>query len=139
MALMKYSGWPTLSNFFDDDRHFSSPWMGGQRLPAVNVKETDKNYEIELAAPGFDKKDFNISIEEGLLTISGEQRENKETKDENYTRREFQSSSFSRSFNLPQGVNEEDINARYEGGVLKLTLPRREETNGKAKKSISIK
>ncbi len=144
MALIKRSDWPStlggslLSDFFDDDRYFSSPWLGARSMPAVNIKETDNNYEIDIAVPGYNKKDFNISIESGLLTVSAEKREEKEQKDDNYTRREFGYASFSRSFNLPQNTNEEDINARYEDGILKLTVSKRDQQNGKNRKSISV-
>jgi HSP20 family protein len=143
MSLIKRSNFPTLggsilTDFFDDDRFLNSPWLGGRNMPAVNIKETDKDYEVELAAPGYDKKDFNISIDNGLLTISAERKEEKEKKEDNYTRREFGCSSFSRSFSLPTNTNEEDINARYEEGVLKLAIAKKTESDGKAKKAISI-
>jgi HSP20 family protein len=145
MALIKHSNWPLtmggslLSDFFDDDRFVNSPFLSGRSLPAVNVKESDKNFEVELAAPGYDKKDFKVDIDNGLLTISAEKKEEKEKKDDHYTRREFGYSSFSRTFNLPVNTNEDDIDARYEDGVLKLTIPKKEETNGKSRKAISIK
>ena len=143
MSLIKRSDWPTLggsmlSDFFDDDGFFKSPWLGGRGMPAVNVKETDKNYEVELAAPGYDKKDFKISIDNGMLTVSAERQEEKEKKEDNYTRREFGCSSFSRSFNLPTNTNDEDIKASYEGGILKLNIAKKPETNGKARKAITV-
>ena len=145
MALIKYSGLPSivggslLSNFFDDDRFFNSPWLAGKSVPAVNIKETDKAFEVEVAAPGYDKKDFKIEIDNEVLTISVERSEEKEQKEDNFTRREFGYSSFSRSFNLPQNTNEEDINARYEDGILRLTIAKKGESNGKSKKAIAIK
>jgi HSP20 family protein len=145
MSLIKRSEWPAslrgsmLSDFFDDERFFNSPWLRGGNMPAVNVKETDKNYEVELAAPGYDKKDFNISIDNGLLTVSAEKQQESEKKEDNYTRREFGFSSFSRAFNLPQNINEEDINARYEDGILKLTIAKKGDSNGKLKKAITVK
>jgi HSP20 family protein len=144
MALLRRSDWPTLggsllSDFFDDDRFFNSPWLKGQSLPAVNIRETEKNYEVELAAPGFNKKDFNISIENALLTISAEKKEEEEQKENNYTRKEFSFSSFSRTFNLPENISEDDIQAKYEDGVLKLVLAKKEVSQSKPKKAISIK
>lgn len=145
MSLMKRSDWPStlggslLSDFFDDDRFFNTPWLGGRSMPAVNVKETEKAYEVELAAPGYDKKDFNISIDNGLLTVSAERREEKEKKEDNYTRREFGFTSFSRAFNLPMNTNEEDVQAKYEDGILKLTISKKDGIQGKAKKAIQIK
>jgi HSP20 family protein len=108
-------------------------------MPAVNVRETDKSFEIDLAAPGFTKKDFNLSIENGYLIVSAEKNEEKEQKEDNYTRREFGYQSFSRSFNLPTNTNEEDINARYEDGILKLSIAKKALPDAKQKKSISIK
>jgi HSP20 family protein len=142
--LVKRSDWPTLggsllSDFFDDNRFFNSQWLSGRSVPAVNIKEGDKKYEVELAAPGYDKKDFNISIENGLLTVSAERKEERESKEDNYTRQEFGFSSFSRSFNLPTNVSEEDIDAKYEGGILKLDIAKKQESNEKSRKSISIK
>ena len=92
-------------------------------VPSMNVKETDDLFEIEMAAPGFNKKDFEISIENGLLKISAENKEEIEKKDEDFTRREFNYNSFLRSFTLPDNVNEEEmIDATYKRGILKLTL-----------------
>jgi HSP20 family protein len=143
MALIRSSNWPTfrgslLSDFFDDDR-FSSPWSKSSNLPAVNVRETDKAFEVEVAAPGFNKKDFNISVDNGLLTVSAERREETEKKDDNYTRREFGYESFSRAFNLPANTNEEDISAKYEEGILKLSIAKKNQTESKFKKAIEIK
>ncbi|HEX6224241.1 MAG TPA: Hsp20/alpha crystallin family protein [Chryseolinea sp.] len=144
MALVRHSPWPTsagssLSDLFNDDRLFNSPWFREQNMPAVNVKETERAFEVELAAPGFSKKDFHISVDEGMLTVSAESKHDTEKKDDNYTRREFGYSSFSRSFNLPTNTNEEDIQAKYEEGVLKLSIAKKNVAAAKPKKSIQIK
>lgn len=143
MAILKKSDWPSLSggwlsDFFDNDRFFDASWLKKQSVPLVNVKENDKNFEVELAAPGLSKKDFNISVENRVLTISSEKKEEKEMKEKDYTRREFSYSSFSRSFALPENVKEEDVNAHYQDGVLKLTLAKMESTPQKAKKAIEV-
>jgi len=92
-------------------------------IPAMNVKETEKSFEIDLAAPGFNKKDFEISIENGLLTISAETKVETKKEEDNYTRREYDYNSFSRTFTLPENVNEEEkIDATYNHGILKLVL-----------------
>jgi HSP20 family protein len=129
-----------LTDFFDDDfvTPFNAP-LGRRSMPAANVRETDKSFEIDLAAPGFTKKDFNLSIENGCLMVSAEKNEEKEQKEDNYTRREFGYQSFSRSFNLPTNTNEEDINARYEDGILKLSIAKKALPEAKQKKSIMIK
>jgi HSP20 family protein len=144
MSLIRHSNRPTiggsmLSDFFDDDRFFYSPWLKGQNMPAVNIKDNEKNYEVEVAAPGYTKKDFNISIENGLLTISAEKKEETEKTEDNYTRKEFGYTSFSRSFALPENTSEEDVQARYEDGVLKLLISKRSQSPAKPKKAIEIK
>ncbi len=111
-----------LSDFFESenlgfDDLFPSDWV-----PAVNVSETEKTYDIELAAPGLRKDDFHVKVADGLLTISSEKKSEKETKDKNYTRKEFNYSSFSRSFTLPENAKEDDIKANYENGVLRLSI-----------------
>ena len=110
-------------------------------VPSINVKETPENYEVEVAAPGLDKKDFNVTLDNNLLTISCVKSTNTENKGEynNYTRREFSYQSFQRSFELPKHVVDEDkINARYENGLLYLTIPKKEEAKQKAPKLIEI-
>src|SRR5579859_4546974 len=108
MTLVKRSNWPSLvsnsllTDFFDGDKFFDSDWLRNKSLPAVNVRETDKNFEIELAAPGLTKKDFKINAENGILTISSEKKEEKEQNEKDYTRKEFSYNSFSRSFTLPE-------------------------------------
>jgi len=122
---------PALRSMFDN--FMSTPYMDDDLatrnwLPAVNVKETEKNYEIEVAAPGFRKEDIRVNVEDNVLTISAEKREEKENKkEENYTRREFSHTSFSRSFSLPPNVNDGDIKAHYEDGILRLTIEKAKE------------
>ncbi|MCO5233062.1 MAG: Hsp20/alpha crystallin family protein [Chitinophagales bacterium] len=121
-------------DFFDATPRFSKD------VPAVNIKETDNAFLVELAAPGLSKGDFNISVENNVLTISSEsKREDTSTdKDEKYTRREFSYSSFSRSFTLDeQHIDVEAISANYESGVLKLSIPKKTEPE-KLKKTIEI-
>ncbi|MFM7218357.1 MAG: Hsp20/alpha crystallin family protein [Bacteroidota bacterium] len=122
-----------LSDFFESenlrfDEMFRKDWV-----PAVNVSETDKMYEIELAAPGLKRDDFHVKVADGVLTISSERKTEKETKDKNYTRKEFSYSSFSRSFTLPENAKEEEIKATYENGVLKLNVAKTAVSVAKAK------
>ena len=116
-----------LTAFFDYDRFFHLPW--GHVFPPVNVKENDRSYEIELIVPGLEKKDFNIFVDEGFLIVSTES-----TFEEKVGSR-----SFSRSFHLPPNVNEEDIQAKYEGGILRLTIPKKNIAEVKARKPIEVK
>lgn len=95
-------------------------------VPAVNILENKNDYNVSLAVPGMKKEDFNIDVEGNLLTISCENETSKEEKEEQFTRKEYNYSSFSRSFTLPEEVNKEKIEAKYEDGVLKLMLPKRE-------------
>lgn len=143
MALIKHSDWPALggsmlSDFFDDDVFFNRP-MGRRSMPSVNIKETDKSYELEMAAPGYNKKDFKISIDNNMMTVSAERQQEEEKKEDHYTRREFGYESFSRSFNLPANTSEDDINARYEDGILKLSINKKSGREGMVKKAITVK
>ena len=149
MAHVKHSVWPSvrgpvlptlkgalLPDFFSYDRFFHSPW--GHAFPPVNVKENGKSFEIELMVPGFDKKDFNISVDTEVLTVSSEGKHEEETR-EDYTHRQFGPSSFSLSFHLPVNANEDDIQAGYEGGILRLIIAKKNTTISKPKKSIEVK
>ena len=119
---------------FDD---FFKPWndwfndygIWGKTLtvPAVNIVDDNERFNVSLAVPGMKKDDFTINLDGNMLTISCEKEEKKEDKDEKFTRREYNYSSFKRSFTLPQEVDKEKIEARYEDGVLKLMLPKKEE------------
>jgi HSP20 family protein len=145
MSLIKRSEWPSLvngtwlSDFFDNDRFFDSGWLKKQSMPAVNIKETDKDFEIEVAAPGLSKKDFKVTAENGVLTISSEKEEETEKKEKDFTRKEFSYSAFSRSFTLPENAQEEDIKATYQDGILKLSVGKRTITQAKPKKAIEVK
>ena len=125
MTLIK-SGfpWNDLSDFFEDNR-LRTAFAHGDWSPAINVIDNEKNYEIEVAAPGIKKDDFNVSVENGLLTISGQTQKEKEEKKKNYTRKEFSSHSFSKSFMLPENVSGDDVKASYDHGVLKLVLEKK--------------
>jgi len=109
-------------------------------LPAVNVKENDNEYSIEVAAPGLSKKDFQVNYENGRLTISSEKKDEREEKDgDRITRREFSYRSFQRSFTVPEEVvDAEKIDAKYTDGILYLTLPKREEARPKPARQIKI-
>ncbi|HUR31469.1 MAG TPA: Hsp20/alpha crystallin family protein [Saprospiraceae bacterium] len=116
----------TLTDVIGSDNTISSP--------SVNVIEHDLHYEIDLAAPGLTKQDFNIAIEQDHLVISAERQTENEEKNGRFTRREFSYGSFKRSFQLDDLINREKITATYEDGVLKVTLPKKEEA---AKRSLN--
>jgi len=118
--------------------------MGGTQyvqkaVPPVNIKETENAFMVELMAPGLKKEDFNIEVDNDLLTISSEIKSEKTEQEEGkYTRREFSFTSFRRSFALPETVKEEDINASYQNGILAIMLPKKEEALPKAKRLVEI-
>lgn len=130
------------------DEMFKTDWLGeptntnniGVNVPAVNIKENNDEFSVEVAAPGKKKDDFEIELDNGLLTISSEMKEEHESRneDENFTRREFSYSSFKRSFGLPDSVDSAKIAANYEDGVLTISLPKREESKKQAKRLIDI-
>ncbi|HEX8270359.1 MAG TPA: Hsp20/alpha crystallin family protein [Flavobacterium sp.] len=126
------------------DELFRPDWMGGiqnqtaMTVPPVNIRETETSYEVELSAPGKQKEDFNIEVDNGLLTISSEYKTESTSEEGKFTRREFSHSSFKRSFSLPETVNEDSINASYESGILRISLPKREEALPKPKRAIEI-
>ncbi len=128
---------PAFSNFFNEffNESFGEEmdFHGGTSMPAVNIKETDSEVAIEMAVPGMKKSDFNIDLDDNLLTVSAEVKTENEDKNENYTRREFGYRSFKRSFNLPETVDAEKISARYNEGILILNLPKKEEVRKPAK------
>ena len=128
---------PSLMNDF-----FKPDWFGGMdtftNVPAVNIRENERDFMLELAIPGFKKEDFNIEIDNEVLTISSKNKEEHKTKEEGYTRREFSISSFRRAFTLPEVVDTDKIDAVYEAGVLKVTLPKKEEALPKPKRLVEI-
>lgn len=117
--------------------------MGGTQyvhraVPPVNIRETEQSFTVELMAAGMKKEDFNIEIDNDLLTISAEVKTENNEESGKFTRREFSFTSFKRSFTLPETVKDDDINAAYEEGILKITLPKKEEALPKAKRLIEI-
>jgi len=111
-----------MEDFWNGDRFFNTPFLTNESLPSVNVSDKKNHYELEVAAPGFKKDDFKISTENGMISISAETSSEKKEEKDNYLRQEFSRSSFTRTFSLPDDVEEEKINARYEDGVLTVEL-----------------
>jgi HSP20 family protein len=111
------------NEWFDDSRLISKVTT----MPAVNITEKGDHYNVAVAAPGLKKDDFKIDLEGNMLTISAEKEEKKEEGDDKFTRKEYSYTSFCRSFTLPEDVKPQDIDARYEDGILNLTLPRKED------------
>jgi len=131
MAIAKFSNQlPSLfDRFFEGDlfdwsnRNFS---LTNTTLPSVNIKESNDAFTVEVAAPGFDKSDFKLELNHDLLTISSEKQMENETKeDEQFTRREFSYQAFTRTFTLPNTVEEDKIKATYDNGILKISIPKK--------------
>ena len=126
-----------LSNLFDDD-FFPVLSQRNTSMPAVNIKEDEKNFILDLAVPGIDKKDLKIEINEDVITVSSESKDEKEVNSDDYKRREFSYSSFCRSFYLPENVNKDKIEANYKDGILSVFLPKDVEEKNKITKQVKI-
>jgi len=107
-------------------------------FPAVNISETKDNYELEFNVPGRKKEDFKITVDKNILTVSFEKKEENKEENRQFIKREFITQSFKRSFTLDEKINADNINAKYENGILSLTLPKKEEVKENPKE-ISVK
>lgn len=117
---------------------FNHKPMTGLTIPSANIKETEKSFLIELAIPGMQKSDFDIHIEENVLTISSEKKRDEKIENEKYTRQEFSYSSFKRSFTLPDSIENDQVKASYENGLLSIELPKKLVAEKNNKKLIQI-
>jgi HSP20 family protein len=124
-------------NPFEIDEKFWFPEKSIE-IPSVNVIENDKEFKLELSAPGFDKKDFKIEFNDGILNVSAEKENKLEEKKENYRKKEFSYTSIRRSFRLPESVMDDKINATYENGILIVALPKNNKEDSKPKKAITV-
>jgi HSP20 family protein len=120
----------TLDKFWSDE---NVNWM-----PSVNIRERAEDFKIDLAVPGMNKKDFRVEVDNGVVHVSGERKEDDMENNEKLTRREFHYGSFKRSFNLPDTANPEEIHASYKDGILSLTIAKKEESKLKPKRQINI-
>lgn len=146
MNLVKRNPENWLPSVFDD--MFKTDWLGGTTnvnsigtsIPAVNIQETDDNFTVAVAVPGKSKEDFNIELDNDVLTISSEEKKENEVSENNgkYTRKEFSYSRFKRAFSLPDTVDGEKISASYNNGVLEISLPKKEEAKVQPKRMIDI-
>ena len=143
MTLARFNNYPSLfDQLFDTDlfdwsnRNYSET---NTTVPSVNIKENADAFNVEMAVPGFDKKDFKIALDHNVLTISSEKKVENETKEgERFTRHEYSYQSFSRSFTLPEAANGDKISAKYENGILNVEIPKREEAKPKPMRQIAI-
>ncbi len=145
----KESIMPSWANDLFDTSRFFSPRLFdlgtdpfsidfSNRIPNANINETEKEYKIELAVPGLDKKDFKVAVDNGVLYVSSEKEEDRKEEDANYTRREYSYNSFRRTFSLPDNCIAEKIKAKYENGILNLVLPKKEVTIMKPASEIPV-
>ena len=143
MTVLKFNHRPAAKSFnslFDEFfNEFPTTWTkdAGSVVPAVNIYESKDGYHLELNAPGRNKEDFSVSLENGLLTISYDKKEEAQNEDLKAIRKEFSNNSFKRSFTVDEKIDGEKIEAKYENGVLKFFLPKKEEVKV-TPKEISI-
>lgn len=148
VTLKKNGGFPSLfSDFFGTsliDRDFFDvgsdlfPSRLGINVPTANITENAKAYTLELAAPGLERKDFTVALDNHVLTVSAEKEEDKKDSTDEYSRREYSFNSFSRSFTLPDNVSEGGIDAKYENGVLRVSIPKEKESSPRAAHTIQV-
>jgi HSP20 family protein len=151
MTLIKFKNGSGLDNFPSIERAFGFPslfsdtferlWSDEENInwmPSANIRERAEDFKIDLAVPGMEKKDFTVDVENGVLTIRGERKEENVEENEKVTRREFHYGSFKRSFSLPESADVDKITAAYKDGLLSLTVAKREEMKAKARKNIAI-
>ena len=145
-AIEKKTGWPSLFENNLVDKLFNSPldeyfnFSKTLSVPSINIKETDAEYDLSIATPGLDKKDFNMDVTEGILTISAEKEkeEKMDKKNGRFNRMEYNYSSWSRSFTLPNDCDSNKIKAEYKNGELMISIPKTEAKKLKNVKKIDI-
>ena len=136
-----YPAWSSwIDDFFHNDlpTFFRSNVTTGLSLPKVNIQETVDAYHVAMAVPGMKKSDFNIEVDNQVLSISSEVKNEEETEIDNYTRREFGYTSFNRSFTLPESIDDGKIEAKYNEGILHVILPKKEEAKRQPARKITI-
>lgn len=124
-------------DLFDFGSDFFTPRLGIS-VPTVNIKETPKDFVFEVAAPGLERKDFNVEVDKHILKISVEKEEKKEEKENGYYKREYSFDSFCRTFTLPEQIKESSIDAKYENGILKVVVPKAKEAPLQPVKKITV-
>lgn len=133
-----FSNWPFSNSFLDD---FNMPTLakkGMDTIPSVNIKDNNGDYKLEFAAPGLSKEDFDVHVENGVLTVECEKRKSEHETDDNFTRKEFQYTSFKRSFGLPENIKEEDVIANYKDGILSVSVPKKVANNEAKRKKVNV-
>jgi HSP20 family protein len=131
-------GFPTLNNLFDNFFEGDFTSNAFKSIAPVNTIETKDNFTLEISAPGFEKEQIQISVDENVLTISAEKEEKKLEEGERFTRKEYSHNSFKRHFTLPKTIKVPDINAAYKNGTLIVTLPKQDEAKAKSVINVSV-
>jgi HSP20 family protein len=134
---------PSLADAFFTNKFMVPDFMDADfenvlKMPPANISENENEFRIDLSAPGLKREDFKVEVENGDLIISSEKQDEEKEEKENYWRREFSYTGFSRRFPLPENTMEEKIAAKYDNGMLHITLPKKEVTTKKAKKAIEV-
>lgn len=139
-TLRTRANWPGLLDEFFSDSYLPRFYNrdNGHDMPAVNIIEGKEDYKIDVAAPGLNKEDFKVNLDNNVLTVSSEKEFKNESNEDNILRREFSYSSFSRSFTLPETINGEKIKATHKDGILSLVVPKKEEAKIKPVREIKI-
>lgn len=140
--LVKTNGalFPSVPSFFDDfftKEFFKSPSINRREetLPMVNISESDKEYQLEVAAPGMSKDDFTVDLDGNLLVINAQRSKHVEDKGDNYMRKEFNYQEFQRSFRLPEdAIDESRVSANYKDGILRITIPKKENSKNSSRR-----
>lgn len=137
MALMHYNKrYPVLSRIWNNDLPnifediLSSDFdmdIGLSKVPQINIREEEKSYIIDVASPGREKKDFDIKVQDGILTVKGSKKDSNETSNKRYHKREISYSSFQKSYELPDNIDQEKVSANYKDGILSIVIPKKEE------------
>jgi HSP20 family protein len=123
------------SDFWNED-FFNAPVT--RWIPATNIRETKDAFNVEIAVPGMTKEDFKVELQNDMLHIEARHDDEKKEDNERYMRREFRTTSFSRAFRLPQIVRTESVDAKYDNGILKIVLPKKEEAKQLGAKEVKI-
>lgn len=133
-----FSNWPFSNSFLDDFNMPALAKKGMDTIPSVNIKDNNGDYKLEFAAPGLSKEDFDVHVENGVLTVECEKRKSEHETDDNFTRKEFQYTSFKRSFGLPENIKEEDVVANYKDGILTVSVPKKVANNEAKRKKVNV-
>lgn len=141
MKIIRWQNRPMLSSMLEEmlERNYSTGFEKNCGcVPATNIREDEKQFEIQLAAPGMKKEDFSLQVENNVLSVSFEKKEEENKQDDNFIRREFGVESFTRSFTIPKTTDAEHISARYENGILFIGVPKLEPEKARLSRSIEI-